>query len=146
MFGGGEALREAFPKLSPFARTEPLSAPPERGVFCRVTSERRAPSVASGVAAYVSYALLFLIPFWSEEGYVVRYQVYRDGDEKKIFEYPIARKAFVWLLALPVSWVSLLTPSEKDAFEATAKQFFVDMMPYVTGEQPWPLAQPNPAP
>ncbi len=144
MFGGGEALREVLPKHAPFARVEPLSEPPARGVFCRVTSERRAPSVASGIAAYVSYALLFLIPFWSEEGYVVRYQAYVDGEEKKIFEYPIARQSFFWLVALPFSWVSLLTPSERDAFEATAQQFFVDAMPYFRGDQPWPVSSRSP--
>jgi hypothetical protein len=137
MFGGGEALREAFPEYAPFARVEPLGDPPGDGLFCRVTSERRAPNVASGIAGYVSYAFLFLIPFWSNEGYVVRYQVYVDGDERKIFEYPISRRSFFWALALPVSWVSLLTPSERDAFEGTVKQFFVDLMPYVAGAEAW---------
>jgi hypothetical protein len=138
MFGGGQVLRDAFSKTTAFAQVEPSSEPPARGAFCRVTCDRRPPNVASGVAAMVSYVFLFLIPFWSEEGYVVRYHAYVDGDEKKIFEYSIARQSFFWLLALPFSWVSLLTPSEKDAFHATAQQFFLDAAPYYRGDTSWP--------
>lgn len=137
MFGGGEALREAFRDKAPFPSVEALSEPPERGLFCRIDAERRAPNVASGVAAYVSYALLFTIPFWSSEGYRVRYHVYVDGQERKILEYDITRKSFFWIVVLPVSWVSLLTPSERDAFEGTVDQFFLDLEPYVRGTVDW---------
>lgn len=137
LFGGGEALRDAFREHAPFEHVEPSSQPPKRGLYCRVESERRSPNVASGFVAYISYAFLFTIPFWSTEGYIIRYHVYQDGEEKKIFEYDVTRKSFFWIVALPVSWVSLLTPSERDAFEATVHQFFADATPYVRGDVAW---------
>jgi hypothetical protein len=137
LFGGGEALREALRQHAPFARIEPLSEPPQRGLYCRVEAERRSPNVASGIAAYLSYAFLFTSPFWSTEGYTIRYHVYVDGLERKIFEYDITRKSFFWIVALPVTWVSLLTPSERDAFEATVHQFYAEATPYFRGELAW---------
>ncbi len=130
LFGGSEALRDALREDTPFARVERRSEPPTRGLFCGIQAERRGPNVASGVAAYISYALLFTIPFWSTEGYTVRYQLYSDGEEQKNFEYDLARKSFFWIVALPFSWISLITPSERDAFEATVHQFYADATPY----------------
>jgi hypothetical protein len=138
LFGGGDALREAFRKHAPFAHVEPISEPPGRGLFCRVEMQRRSPSVASGVLAYVSYAFFMAIPVWSSEGYTLRYHVYLDGEERKIFEYDITRKTFAWIVVLPVTWVNWLTPSEKDAFEATVHRFFADVTPYVRGDRAWP--------
>jgi hypothetical protein len=130
LFGGGDALRDAFRERAPFARVEPLSEPPKQGLFCRVDHERRSPSLASGFAAYISYALLFTIPFWGSEGYTLRYHLYLDGQEQKIHEYDITRKSFFWIVALPFAWVNLLTPSERDAFTATVGQFFSDAQPF----------------
>lgn len=138
MFNGAQALKTVFREDAPFETTETRNDVPERGTFVRVEAKRIPPHTGSGVVGYVSYVLLFLIPFWSTEGYTMRYQVFVDGKEKKIFEYDITRRTFVWLVAFPVSWVSLLTPSESDAFEATAYQFFQDSAPYLTGAREWP--------
>ncbi len=131
MLGGANALRKEFPASAPFARVELRSAPPDEGIFCRVRAERIPPSVASGVFAYVSYVFLFTTPFWSTEGYSVRYHIYVDGQEEKVLSYDIERSSFFWLLVLPVSWINLLTASEEDAFRATVHQFFVDAEPFL---------------
>jgi hypothetical protein len=129
LFGGGAALRDTFREIAPFAQLEPRDEPPAKGLFCRVDYERRSPNVASGILAYVSYAFLFAIPFWGTDGYLIRYHVYADGQEKKVFEYEIKRKSFGWIAALPFVWVNLLTPSETDAFSSTAYAFFLDAKP-----------------
>lgn len=135
LFGGGDALRQAFREHAPFANVEARSEPPDEGLFCRVGYERRSPNVASGIVAYISYAFLFTIPFWSTEGYTIRYQLYVDGEEQKIYEYDITRKAFFWIVALPFSWINFLTPSEGDAFESTVHRFFADAQPYFEAGQ-----------
>ena len=138
MFGGAAALHRAFEEGTPFRDTHPRNEVPEKGPYVRVEAKRIAPHTGSGGFAMVSYALLFLIPFRSTEGYTMRYQVYLDGDEKHIFEYDITRRTYVWLVLIPFSWISLLTPSESDAFEATAYQFFKDSAPYFAGDRNWP--------
>jgi hypothetical protein len=129
LFGGGPALRETFLQISPFAHTEAREEAPARGLFCRIDYQRRSPSAASGVAAYISYVFLFAIPFWGTEGYLIRYHLYRDAKEAKIFEYEIKRTSFFWIVALPFTWVNFLTPSEGDAFSSTAHRFFHDAQP-----------------
>lgn len=138
MFSGAQALKTVLREDTPFRNTEARNEVPERGIFVRVEAKRIPPHTGSGVFGYISYALLFVIPFWSTEGYTMRYQVFVDAKEKRIFEYDITRRTFVWLVALPVSWVSLLTPSESDAFNATAYQFFQDSAPYLSGDRNWP--------
>lgn len=138
MFSGAQALKTVLREDTPFRNTEARTEVPERGIFVRVEAKRIPPHTGSGVFGYISYALLFVIPFWSTEGYTMRYQVIVDAKEKRIFEYDITRRTFVWLVALPVSWVSLLTPSESDAFNATAYQFFQDSAPYLSGDRNWP--------
>jgi hypothetical protein len=129
LFGGGAALRDTFLEIAPFAQVEAREEPPAKGLFCRVDYERRSPNVASGVFAYISYVFLFAIPSWGTDGYLIRYHVYVNAEEKKIFEYEIKRQSLLWLLALPFAWVNFLTPSEADAFSATAHSFFHDAQP-----------------
>ena len=130
-FGGGDAVREAFRRNAPFERTEIATRPPSRGFFCRVDVEKRSPSIASVVGAYASYVFLFALPFWStRDGYYLRYHLFVDGKERKIFEYDITRKAAFWIGLLPVTWVNFFTYSEQDAFEASTYQFFADAAPY----------------
>lgn len=131
MFGGAEALREVFRHDAPFAAREPRDEAPHEGFFVRVEAQRIPPHTGSGVVGYVSYLLLLTIPFRSTEGYTMRYHVYVDQEAQKIYEYDIKRRTYFWLLAAPFCWVSLLTPSESDAFEATGYQFFTDAAPLV---------------
>jgi len=141
MFGGAEALRRVFRQEAPFATREPRSEPPNGGLFVRVESQRIPPHTGSGVIGYISYVFLLTIPFRSTEGYTMRYQVFIDGAETKLLEYDITRRTYYWLLAAPFSWVSLLTPSESDAFEATGYQFFEDAAPYLRGDRSWSAAR-----
>ncbi len=136
MFGGAEALREVFRDDAPFAAREPRDEAPHKGFFVRVEAKRIPPHTGSGVIGYVSYVLLLTIPFRSTEGYTMRYHVYVDQEERKIFEYDIKRRTYFWLLAAPFCWVSLLTPSESDAFAATGYQFFADAAPLVPRDVP----------
>jgi hypothetical protein len=47
----------------------------------------------------------------------------------KSYPYEITRKLFFWIAALPFVWINSSTPSEAQAFEATAYQFFEDAEP-----------------
>jgi hypothetical protein len=64
---------------------------------------------------------------WStKDGYTVIFDVYKDGQQVKSFDYETRRTTFTWLLALPFIWVNLFTTSEEKAFRLIGKQFFQD--------------------
>ncbi|MEO5657613.1 MAG: hypothetical protein ABIO65_03400 [Nitrospiria bacterium] len=128
--GGRESLEDAFQSAAPFAKTKKRSEAPERGAYCLVQVEWRAPSLPAVVFGYISLSFLTLLPAWStQEGYIIRYQVFVNGKEQEVFEYPVKRTVALWAGLLPLVWVNWLTPSQGEAFEATARQFFHDAAP-----------------
>ena len=68
----------------------------------------------------------FLPAYSGEGGYLVRYELYIDKQLKKTYRYEITEERLVWLGLLPFVWVNFFTASQKDAFLATAHQFFHD--------------------
>ncbi|MFQ5779271.1 MAG: hypothetical protein ACE5HN_00625 [Nitrospiria bacterium] len=128
--GGQSHLRSIFRDNTPFKNTEKVTEVPKEGIYCLVQVEWKTPSVPAVVFGYISLSFLTFLPAWSqEEGYIVNYHLFVDGEKKKIFDYEISRKTGMWVVLLPFIWVNLMTPSEAEAFEATAYQFFEDAKP-----------------
>ena len=85
------------------------------------------------IFGYISVSTLTILPAWSvQEGFIVHYHLFLDGEKIKSYEYEITRKAGVWLGLLPFIWANLFTYSEADAFKATAFQFFEDAEPLLS--------------
>ena len=104
IYGGGLlngqiAVREVFDHEAPFTRIEQITTPmqadgyaapapvPASGLYVKTTVENLPPSIPAGLAAYVSYSTLFLLPFWStEDGSRLLFDIYRDGRHQKRYE------------------------------------------------------------
>ncbi|MEL0028961.1 MAG: hypothetical protein VW625_09945, partial [Perlucidibaca sp.] len=103
---------------------------PDYGLYSKTTVENMPPSIPAGIAAYVSYSTLFLLPFWStEDGSRLLFDVYRDGQHQKRFEYPLHRSTVGWAPLLLLVWINAAKPGEQDAFRAAARQFLSDAGP-----------------
>lgn len=151
VFNGHLGIREVLQHESPFADPEELAgdAPvPPNGWFIRATITNLPPGLPAAAWAYVAGAgLLFLAPAVStQDGYRVKYEAYRDGQRLYRESYEFRRKTAAWLPIVLIAWVNLLTPSEKDAFEATARQFLTEAMPRDVGiAVSYPKGPPRPA-
>ncbi len=118
-------LERAFEENQVFADAIIAINPPERGIYCSVTVTVKPRSVLSQGFAFVSGQAGGLLPVYSGEGgYLVRYELYIDKQLKKTYRYEITEERFLWLGLLPFIWVNFFTPSAKEAFLATAHQFF----------------------
>ena len=125
MFSGDDALKRVMKRETPFALVERTDSDVARGVFLKVRIQTLPPSAPAMIFTYISYALLGLIPTWStQDGYEIFYEIFRDGELVKSYAYDVRRTTFFWLVVLPFSWISLALPSESEAFEATAYDFF----------------------
>jgi hypothetical protein len=68
-----------------------------------------------------------IVPWWSSgAGYTVEYLLYVDGKRERSYSYEITKKGVGWIVLLPVAWINFFTQDAKDAFRATAYQFFRD--------------------
>lgn len=139
LLNGQIAVREVFDRETPFARVEQITTPmqadgyatpapvPTSGLYIKTTVENMPPSIPAGIAAYASYSTLFLLPFWStEDGSRLLFDVYRDGQHQKRFEYPLRRSTYGWAPLLLVIWVNGMKPGEQDAFRAATRQFLAE--------------------
>lgn len=130
MFHGATNLNNVFRFQSPFRSVEKTNEKPQKGLFVSVKVDTIAPSVPAIIFGYISVSTLTLFPFWStKDGYYVTYEVFMNGERQKSFTYEIRRKAFVWIVMVPFSWVNAFTYSEKEAFQATAQRFFKEAAP-----------------
>ena len=80
-----------------------------------------------------------VFPWWSSgAGYAVEYILYVDGKRERSYSYEITKKGVAWIGLLPVAWINFFTQDAKDAFRATAYQFFrdADRDGYFGGTQP----------
>ncbi len=128
--GGYEKLREVFRKADFLEEADNVATMKSGGTYVEVETKWKPLSLPALVFGYISVSTLTLLPAWStQDGYLVKYRLFVNGKEEKVFTYEITRKAGVWLLFLPLAWVNLFTYSEADAFEATAYQFFQDAGP-----------------
>jgi hypothetical protein len=127
VFGGLSALGDYLKNESPFDSTELREETPSHGLYVRAKVRTVSPSVSSAVFGYLSLSTLTIFPMWStKDGYTVIFDVYKDGQQVKSFDYETRRTTFTWLLALPFIWVNLFTTSEEKAFRLIGKQFFQD--------------------
>lgn len=147
IYGGGLlngqiATREVLDHEAPFTRVEQITTPiqadgyaapaaiPASGLYVRTTVENMPPSIPAGIAAYVSYSTLFLLPFWStEDGSRLLFDVYRDGQHQKRYEYALHRSTYGWAPLLLLVWLNASKPSEQDAFRAATRQFLAEAAP-----------------
>jgi len=135
--GGEGAVRSVFNNQTPFVNTVGVAEMPRAGVFCRVTVQWNEPGWAATIFRYLSLLTLTALPSWNTgESYVVHYRLYIDGEERKDFAYPINRRTGLWIGLLPVSWLNLSFPTQAEAFESTAFQFFEDAKPVFATLQP----------
>ena len=133
---GYESLEEVFMYKSPFTVTEKTDDIPQKGLCVHIVTKDVPPSAFVAVFAYLSYAFFTAIPVLNtQEGYIVVYDLYRDGKKIQSFSYPIGRTVFFWIVNIPFVWINLLTNNASDVFPATAYKFFEDANPYFSGEK-----------
>jgi len=113
--------------LLEYVTTEPVaaSAPPERGLHVRVyqTVKREPPTILERLAQLTVY----VIPYYREGvQYTVDYDLFIDAALRKTYRYEIRQKSFIWVGAIPFSWINFWTNSHSSAFEATIHQFIRD--------------------
>lgn len=126
-FGGYDQLRHILNQNRVFAQSERVSETPTKGTYLQINTKHRDPSAGCLVWGYVSAAFLFTLPaYCGTSGFYLQYHIYKDGQEKKMYEYEIRRKVFAWLPVIVLVWANLITHSEEDAFRAVTNQFFED--------------------
>ena len=108
LFAGPMAVREVLAKEAPYALISATEEDSAKGDYLKV-------SIAQ---------TLTILPFWSSnDGSILTYSFYRNGEKVGSREYVISRGTFVWIVMLPLAWVNLMTPSENEAFEACTRDF-----------------------
>lgn len=123
LFAGPNSIRNVLTAESAFSASAPRESAPGRGTFIDVRIEQLPPSMAAVVFGYISYATFTILPFWStQDGSLLRFTLYRDGQIAGSEERVLGRKTFVWAAMLPFVWVNLLTPDEEEAFAATTRE------------------------
>lgn len=128
--GGQSALHSVFRNKSPFQNTDVVTKMPEKGVYCLVDPKWKPFGIAALVFGYISFSTLTMLPAWSlQEGFIIDYHLFIDGERQRTFEYEITRKGALWAGLLPLIWINFFTYSEAQAFEATAYRFFEDAKP-----------------
>jgi len=127
-FGGFDGIAEAFRKTAPHAELSDQYDPPSHGTFVRIRANSRDMSLGGKVYGYLSVlAFLGAFPFYNgDTGYDLVYEIFHEGRLAKKYAYTIRRHMFVWLPALPFSWISAVTPGEAEATRATTMRFFAD--------------------
>lgn len=122
-----EELRSVFLKGQVVAEMIEAQAPPKHGMFCSVDVTTKPHSNTAGFFQIITFVSIGFIPSYSgESGYIVRYDLYVDGELKKRYVYDITRQLSVWLGLLPFIWVNAVTPSDGEALASTGDGFFRD--------------------
>lgn len=122
-----EELERVFTQGEAFSSAIPASVPPDRGVYCSVEVSYVPMTDTEAVFLSISQYSASLLPSYIHtSGYTIRYDLYIHREFKKSYEYKITRKQFAWVVVLPFAWINLLTHDLKEAFRATAYQFFMD--------------------
>jgi len=107
---------------------------PETGVYCYVNFEVsvRSPGLKNFAEAAHFLPLLPIlitqsIPYYAGEGgTTVVYALYRDGQLKQTYRYPITKKGAGWIVLLPFAWLNFFTNDLKDAVRGATLQFLID--------------------
>lgn len=105
----------------------------EKGIFVEVTPKYQEPSFMALVFGYFSLSTLTILPAISDEdGFDLRFEVYRDGKQVMSREYPARRFMVMWIATLPFYWLNGLAASEEEAFAAITQQFLIDAQPVLS--------------
>ncbi|WCL49876.1 LIC12231 family lipoprotein [Leptospira sp. GIMC2001] len=125
--GGRESLETYFQVKTPFKKTEAGVQVPNDGYLVDVKVDYRSPSKPALAFLILSTMTITLLPAWSEEdGYDVRYILWKNGKEVETFKYSIERRYGQWMPLILAFWYNAKTASEKSVFERLTKQFFAD--------------------
>lgn len=101
--------------------------PPQKGTHVVITPTVKHPSARCVVAAFLTGITLTVIPIYcGSGGYHVAFELYVDGEMKKVSRYQITREEIVGLPLLALAWVNFFTYDLKDAIRATIYQFLLD--------------------
>ena len=113
---------------------------PATGVYCHIDFEVRERSawltVYEGVNAaaligslgiFTPAVMVNALPYYAGEGGItVVYTLYRDGQLKQTYRYPITKRGAGWVVLLPFAWLNFFTNDLKDAVHGTTLQFLID--------------------
>ena len=76
---------------------------PDKGSYLLVKGEKISPSWLFSVFYPVSLLTAYIIPSYdSGSGFVIRYELYKDGELRKQAEYKVMLKAFFWIGLFPM--------------------------------------------
>lgn len=68
-----------------------------------------------------------VLPNYADEGgTTVFYSLYRDGQPRKTYHYPITKKGGGWIVLPPFACLNFFTNDLKDAVRGTTLQFLID--------------------
>ena len=130
--GGYNKLQTIFRNAGLCKKMEAVDANPGKGLYVEVVANWKPLTLPALIFGYASLSTLTLLPAWTtNDGYLVKYNVYVDENKMETFNYEITRKAGLWIGLLPFAWINLFTYNEEDAFEATANQFVIDARRYL---------------
>ena len=131
--GGYSELQDVFRNAGVCKKMVPVDTSPGKGLYVEVDTNWKPLTLPALIFGYISVSTLTILPVWStKDGYVVKYNVYIDGQKVETYNYEITRKVGIWIGLLPFTWINLITYDEGDAFEATAYQFVSDARQYLT--------------
>lgn len=100
---------------------------PKKGVFILIEPLYKTPSLSAAVFGYISVASATILPAWSnEDGFIIKYSVYKDSKLIETFQYEQERFLALWIALLPVSWINFMTATEYDAFYNATNRFIED--------------------
>jgi len=125
-----EKFRSAFAEERRFVETIAVNAPPQRGLFCSVDLTTKPRSRSRGFSDFPLWLTMLsfqVIPYYDEESrYIVRYDLYLDGELKNTYRYEVTRETWIWLGLIPFVWINALTSSHGEALASTVDGFFHD--------------------
>ncbi len=102
--------------------------PPEKGIYIRSYKTAKFSSNTANFFCWFSAMTLSLIPCYRENsGWNIVYTFYRDGESQKSYSYEVINKQFVWIGAIPFSWVNYIVPQYEEAYVETTRQFLLDL-------------------
>jgi len=131
--GGYNRLNAKFNTSKICHKAISMETAPDQGLFVEVETKWKPMSMPAFIFGYISLSTLTILPSWStEDGYVIKYNVYVDKQLKETYQYDATRKTGLWLGLLPLAWINWATYDEVDVFDATTAQFSVDSHKYFT--------------
>ena len=99
----------------------------DKGLYVKVFTTKKLGSLAAQAFCLFHFGFLFTLPCYTDTyGFVVHYDVYRDGSLQKSYQYEMTPKRLMWLGIVPIAWINSLLPSYDDAFRAVTYRFVHD--------------------